>query len=944
VGMGMESKQLYEFGPFRIDPEERVLRRGPQLVPLPPKAFEILLVLVQHAERVTLKDDLMKAVWPDTFVEEANLSQNIFLLRKALGEKAQGSRYIVTVPGRGYRFAVRVNEIIEGAGESITAGPPQPPIVVEQTGPRRNLGWAGLATLLILGAGIVYRFHSRRTPSVRATTAAPGSVRARRSVAVLGFNNLSGNPAEAWLSTALSEMLSTELAAGEQLRMVAAEDVARARMELPLGNVDTLSKNTLTKVRKNLGSDVVVLGSYTVMGQKSKARLRLDLRLQDAVAGETVAEVAATGTEGDLFDLVAEAGAKLRQKLGVQALTTSEALSVRASLPSNPEAARFYSQGLARLRVFDALTARDLLEEAVAAEPSYPLSHAALASAWSSLGYDSRAKREAERAFNLSSKLSREERLLVEGTYREETSDWPKAVANYRALFALFPDNLDYGLRLLHAQVGAANGREAQATLDTLRKLPSPASEDPRIDLAEVDLAYLLSDFKRMLATASRAATRGEALGARLLAARARQAQGEALYYLGQNTQSLASFAVAREVYTAVGDRAHTCGVLRDVADTLSLQGDYSGALELYRESLVIARQVGSKSQMANDLNNMAVLFQSRHDFVTAQKMYEQALAIYREIDDKKRGTFVLCNVGEALFYRGDLAGAESRYRQALSSAREIGDTDGEANQLNDLAILLQTRGDLSGARTTFEQALSLWHDNNVPGSAAAMHGLGEVQLAQGDLARARKTQEEALALSQKLGEKVSIAESRLALAALALEDGRPGDAETASHQAAGEFQEERIPDLEALAYALLARSQIEQGKPEEAQRVIERATLLSANSQEPIVRLSVAITAARVRATGVGGSPRQKASAEAIRDLQGVLQATRKFRFLGLELEARLAIAEIQSDSGSGAMPTKQLASLEEDARARGYGLIARKAAAARGSSSSGTEAQLHK
>src|ERR1039458_824088 len=98
-------KELYEFGPFRVDPEKETLLRAGEPVPLTPKTFQILLVLVRHSNEVGNKDDLIKTVWPDTFVEEANLSRNIFMLRKALGESPQDRRYIVTVPGRGYRLA-----------------------------------------------------------------------------------------------------------------------------------------------------------------------------------------------------------------------------------------------------------------------------------------------------------------------------------------------------------------------------------------------------------------------------------------------------------------------------------------------------------------------------------------------------------------------------------------------------------------------------------------------------------------------------------------------------------------------------------------------------------------------------------------------------------------------------------------------------------------------
>ena len=94
-------KELYEFGPFRVDPEKEILLRAGEAVPLTPKTFQILLVLVRHSTEVVTKDDLMKEVWPDTFVEEANLSRNIFMLRKALGESSKDHQYILTVPGRG---------------------------------------------------------------------------------------------------------------------------------------------------------------------------------------------------------------------------------------------------------------------------------------------------------------------------------------------------------------------------------------------------------------------------------------------------------------------------------------------------------------------------------------------------------------------------------------------------------------------------------------------------------------------------------------------------------------------------------------------------------------------------------------------------------------------------------------------------------------------------
>ena len=109
--MATGPKVLYEFGPFRVDPEKQVLLRDNQPVSVTPKTFETLLILVRHSREVVSKDELMKELWPDSFVEEANLSQNIFMLRKALGDTPEERRYIVTLPGKGYRFTAEVRTV-----------------------------------------------------------------------------------------------------------------------------------------------------------------------------------------------------------------------------------------------------------------------------------------------------------------------------------------------------------------------------------------------------------------------------------------------------------------------------------------------------------------------------------------------------------------------------------------------------------------------------------------------------------------------------------------------------------------------------------------------------------------------------------------------------------------------------------------------------------------
>src|SRR5262249_59110395 len=130
--MSLQTKHIYEFGPFRLDAAERLLLRDREAVPLTPKAFDLLLSLVERHGHLLEKDELLKKVWPDTFVEEANLASNISQLRKALGDGENGRRFIETMPKRGYRFIASVNKVeVERAEPTIQEQPGSQSIVAE---------------------------------------------------------------------------------------------------------------------------------------------------------------------------------------------------------------------------------------------------------------------------------------------------------------------------------------------------------------------------------------------------------------------------------------------------------------------------------------------------------------------------------------------------------------------------------------------------------------------------------------------------------------------------------------------------------------------------------------------------------------------------------------------------------------------------------------------
>jgi serine/threonine protein kinase/TolB-like protein len=752
---------------------------------------------------------------------------------------------------------------------------------------RRRPRLTGLAMILttfaLVGLFLYYVVRDRQARAGRETassSAAPG-LKARRSVAVFGFRNLSGNPDKAWLSTSVAEMLGTELAAGERLRLISGEDIARTKLDLALADTGTFSKDTLARIRKHMGSDLVVLGSYTVLSGKSNASIRLDLDVQNASAGETVAEVSATGTEDDLFDLVSQAGARLREKLGVEEVSPADAVSVRASLPDNPEAARLYADGLARFRVFDSLAARDLLQGAVAADPKYPLSHAALASVWTALGYDAKAKAEATKAFQLSGKLRYEERLAVEGRYRTTTLDYSKAIEVYRTLYTLFPDDLDYGLSLAEAQHSAGKPADSVGTLETLQKLPAPAGADPGIDL-RIALALSDSDHAKALAADEQAIKKGLASGANLLVAQARKNQCVNLVSLGKINEGIAACQDAQHLYASAGDRNGVGTELNDIGYAQAQQGNLAEAKRLWQEAAQNFRGVGNDAGVAATLANLSAI-------------------VYTE---------------------GNLAEAKALFQAALLKYRKVGDSDGEILLLANLAALLADQADLRAAEDTCQQALTLaQRTNDKRAEGYVLAGLGDPLLQRGNLAAARKAFEQSLAIRNQIGEKQTAAESRTYLAEVAIEEGHAADAEKSAREAMNEFRNQQQPDDELTAAAILIESLLAQGRSTEAKAAADgEAEVMAINQNQP-VRFKFAIVAARAIAAS-GKLPDAKAN------LKTLLQDEHKRGFLAYEFETRLALAEIELKSGRAASGQAQLSALKHDAQARGLGLIARKAA----------------
>jgi tetratricopeptide (TPR) repeat protein len=727
-------------------------------------------------------------------------------------------------------------------------------------------------------------------------------------------------------------MLNTELAAGGQLRTIPGENVSRTKIDLSLPEADGYAPETLSRIRNNLGADDILLGSYAELGQGTRGRIRLDLRVQDTVTRETVCVLSETGTEGNLFELVSKAGGDLRQRLGVGAVTAPEEASVQASLPFDPKAARLYAEGLSRLRVFDALGARSLLEKGVAAEPNYPLAHSALAEAWSKLGYDEKAKEEAKKAFDLSTNLSREDRLSVEARYRETAHEWDKAVDLYRTLVNFFPDNLDYGLRMANAQRQGGNGKEALVTVERLRKLPPPGGDDPRIDLEEARVADSLGDFKREQAAAAGAAQKAQALGAPLLVAESELGQCAGLRNRGRYKEAQVACENAKVTYARTGDRHGVARTLLDTANAFAQQGDWVVAERVYGQALAVFQQVGDKSGIAATLNDAANVLADRGEHVAAARRYQQALGIFQETGNKTRAGGALHNIAVEVVLAGNLGEANAKFREALAVNREVGQEDVEAMDLGALGLTLYLQGELTESEKMVDRSLEICRrlDLKQP-YGETLPNLGKLLQSKGSFDEAKSKYREALAIQNEIGDEIDAAQSRVSLAELSIEEGHAGEAEAAAVEARDAFRRQGDIGDEVWADAALARALLAQGKSAEARKEVDAATGRAAGMQSEEVRLKLAIVAASVRAAS-GKSPDLAA---AIKSLEATLAEATKYGFVPYQFEARLALGEIEMKSGKTSAGRNRLEALEREAQQKGFGLIARKAAKAKSNGS---------
>lgn len=853
-------------------------------VRLQEQPFRLLLSLVERSGQIVSREEIRNGLWPqNTFVEfDKSLGVAVLKVREALGDDASNPRFIETIPRRGYRFIAPVKVETAQIGSYPNPAPPSPAFSVSRANPYATNRWLIIATLVLVLVGTVfYVFRSRRRSPL--DTAQAGTsisrIHVRRSVAVLGFRNLPGRTEDNWLSSAFCEMLNTELGAGGELRMVSGEDVARVKSEFTLSEEDSLGKSTLQRLRTNPGADLVVIGSYTMLPNDPQRRIRLDVRVQDTARGETIAEEAVSGDENDLFTLVSDLGGKLRRSLGVAALSEGSELATRAALPSNERAARLYAEGRARLWAFDYSTARDLLNKAIAADPDFPLAHAALSDVWWHTGYDAKTRAEARRALELSNHLSQEQQLLVEGQYQRTFQEWPKAVETYRSLSRLFPDNLDYGLLFASAQMHLS-AEDSLQTLAALRHLPAPLGDDARIDMTEAS-AWINRDFNKASAAAKLAIAKATTQGSPVIVSRTYGILCQQEPAIDASPEAIDICRNALEASIAAKDPNGEAMMRTDLASLYYLRGDLTQSAEMLQQAVKKFKQVGNRDGVATALSNFADARLSQGELMEAKKLLEESIPEYQAVDDKEGVALNLESLGDIWRQSGELDKAETSYQQAEVIARKIEDKDAIAYVLS---------------------------------------GMGDLAFDRGNLALARKRYEEALALRTQAGEKQTAGESRVSLAKLAIEEGHAEDAEASVRACKRQFQENRQADDELTASIVLIDTLLAEGKQADAKKEVESSQRLGKETQNLYLRLQFELALGRVLLASSSPETSQTVFLQVARDAP-------RHGFVGLSFADQLALAELSRKTKHTTEAQRQLRALHHAARSKGFELIARKA-----------------
>jgi DNA-binding winged helix-turn-helix (wHTH) protein/tetratricopeptide (TPR) repeat protein len=509
-----------------MDPDKRVLLRGNQPIPVTPKAFETLLVLVRRSRDVVTKEELLKEVWPDSFVEESNLSQNIFMLRKALGDTPENRQYIVTLPGRGYRFAASVRTVTEQGEVLVAHARARTQIVIEENeaemehalappipqkpaaGRKFLLSIAGVAVLLAIGSFLLIRIR------------APANLSEKDSILLADFVNTTGEPV---FDDTLRQGLAIQLEQSPLLRIM---DDAQLQLDLRLMNLQPGARIT-NQVAHDIcireGSAATIDGAISSLGKSYVITLQA-ITCQE---GATLAREQIQAEDKEhVLSALGSAATAMRSKLGesLNSIQQRNRPLEQATTPSL-DALQNYTAALTVMNQGHFLEAIPLFERAIAIDPNFAMAYFYLATASINADDYARASEYKKKAFALVDRVSDYERYYIAGGYFESTGELDKAIDAYRLGIANYPRDWGFhnDLSLLYLDLGKFEDglQEGQAAaqlqpnaeppyrrqldaymfldrLDGARKVAESARthgiDGPRIHQRFLELAYIEGD------------------------------------------------------------------------------------------------------------------------------------------------------------------------------------------------------------------------------------------------------------------------------------------------------------------------------------------------------------------------------------------------------------------------------------------------------------------
>ena len=427
--MSEQKKHFYDFGPFRIDPLKRRLLRDEEVVRLTPKAFDLLLVLVEERGKTVEKDELLDRVWPGTAVEENNLNQNITALRKSLGDSRQESQYIATISGIGYRFVAEVRKVEEEdlAQRRNGAEEEQHPVPLQiRARPSRVFRYALLIVIPLVLAALAYALYRREPPRP-----------AMSSIMVLPLENISGNSAEEYFADGMTDALIGDLAKISGLHVISRTSSMHYKG----------TKKSLPEIAREIKVDAIVEGTVQRSGDRVVVRTQLIHAPTDRHlwVGDYTRDVR------DVLDLQSEIARAVAQEVRIQ-MTPAEQARFASRRPVRPKAYDDYLQG--RYLYWNKRTEENLnkaialFQSAIKEDESYAQAYVGLADCYNGLGAVQiasmpplEARRHAEeaatKALQLDSGLG--EAYSALGYVKHYNLDWTAAEQNHKRAIELNP-------------------------------------------------------------------------------------------------------------------------------------------------------------------------------------------------------------------------------------------------------------------------------------------------------------------------------------------------------------------------------------------------------------------------------------------------------------------------------------------------------------------------